>query len=142
GGIETHRFLVTRTSPALPPAKTTLVIARVALPVLLTVSESTALVVPSGSLSPFTALFRSATDGAVLAPTPASCTTWGELVAVPKTTNCAVRLPSALGVKVIVTPHELPGGTALPAQLLAVTAKSAALVPMSTTLVIESAESP
>src|SRR2546426_8891459 len=52
----------------------------------------------------------------------------------------SVRLPSALGVKVTVKPQELPGGTA-PAQPLT-TAKSAALVPTITTLVIDSAESP
>src|SRR5262245_22846854 len=141
GGIEPHRLLVTMKSPALPPLNTALVIARVAFPPLLTVTLSTKLVEPSGWLPKFNCDGATNAVGDVFAPTPVRFTTCGELVALPNTTNCAVRLPNAVGVKVTISPQELPGGTR-PPHPLPVTAKSAALVPMICTLVTLNEESP
>src|SRR5207249_137807 len=74
-------------------------------------------------------------------PNPVSVTVCGELVALPLTINVAVRAPRADGVNVMLRPHELPGGTFWPAQVLA-TLKSPALTPTTVTPVTVNPESP
>src|SRR5437879_5389068 len=105
-----------------------LMIASVALPVLLTVTEVTALVV-FNTWSPNTTGFGLACNvGAVAAPMPDRFTTCGEFVDVPYTTTLAVLVPNTVGVNLTTRPHESPGATDWPAHWLT-TANEPALAP-------------
>src|SRR5439155_20124500 len=134
-------LLVTQSSLHSSPTRPSSVLASVALPVLDTVTVLIGLAVISVWLLNATEAGETAIDGAVVVPNPVSVTVCGELVALPLTINVAVRAPRADGVNVMLRPHELPGGTFWPAQVLA-TLKSPALTPTTVTPVTVNPESP
>ena len=90
-------------SPAFAPISPTLVIARLAVPLLVTVSVCAALVAPTSWLPKSRLVAEGAKAGAM--PVPVRCTVWGLTAALSVNTTEAVRVPMALGVKVTLTVH-------------------------------------
>ena len=110
----------------------TLVIVRVALPVLVRVTLWTGLVVPTDWFPKERLLGERLTAGAV--PVPVRLTPWGLPAALSVIVTAAVRLPVAAGVNVTEIVQLAPALTLLPQVLL--WAKSAALVPVIATLAL------
>src|SRR5947207_5198574 len=118
-------------SPGLAPVSATLVMARFAASVLVTVTVWAALVVPTSWLPKE----RPAAEKLAPVPLPVSATLCGLLLALSAKVRLAVRVPAVAGVKATSTLQVPPGATAAAEQLSALLAKSPALAPASVTLV-------
>src|ERR1035441_2664132 len=127
------QVLVCAKSPGLVPATATLVIVRGAEPVLLSVTDWAALVVPTFWLANVRLPEVSDTIGTAT-PVPERVTVWGDPAALSVMVTDALRLPAAVGVNVTEM-LQLPPAATLAPQVL-VCAKSPGLVPVTPRLLI------
>src|SRR5579862_2978397 len=126
---------LTLKSPALLPPSVTLVMCRLADPVLVMVIVWAALVEPTPWLLKLRLPGLKLIPGVGTVPVPPSATLCGLAGALSVNDSEALRLPAAPGVKVRLTLHVPPGPSEAPVQVSAVIAKSALLVPTSATAV-------
>src|ERR1035441_9703894 len=127
------QVLVCAKSPGLGPLSAMLVIVRAAEPVLLSVNDWDALVVPTFWLVKVKLPEVSDTTGTPT-PVPERVTVWGDPAALSVMVTDAPRLPAAVGVKVTKM-LQLPPAATLAPQVL-VCAKSPGLVPVTARLLI------
>src|ERR1017187_10410675 len=127
------QVLVCAKWPALVPVTPRLLIRRVAVPMLLSVTDWAALVVPTFWLAKVRLPAVSDTIGAPT-PVPERVTVWGDPAALSVMVTDAPRIPAAVGVKVTEM-LQLPPAATLAPQVL-VCAKSPRLVPVTARLLI------
>ena len=106
---ELPQLLVCEKSPGFVPPTAMLVMVKVALPVLLSVTTFAELLVPSTWLGNTRLTGESDTAGAM--PVPVSGTVCGLPPALSATLTLAVRVPLAVGVNVTLMDHEPPAAT-------------------------------
>jgi len=135
---ELPHVLVWAKSLALAPASARLVMLKAALPVLLRVTVCVALLTSTGWVPKARLVGERLTTAAV--PVPERLAVCGLPLALSVMLTEAVRLPVAAGVKVTVMAQLPPAATELPHVL--VWAKSLALVPVNTRLVMLKAALP
>ena len=123
---ELPQLLVWAKSPALVPARATLVTLKLALPVFVRVTGWAELLVPKGWLAKVKVKVESAAAEDV--PVPARLTIWGLLLALLVSVNAAVRVPAPDGRKVTRIVHWAPAATVPPQ--LSLSLKSPALAPV------------
>src|ERR1017187_10394036 len=133
------QVLVCAKSPALVPVTARLLIRRVAVPVLLRVTDWAALVVPTFWLVKVKLPEVSDTTGTPT-PVPERVTVWGDPAALSVMVTDAPRLPAAVGVNVTEMLQLPPAGTLAPQVL--VCAKLPGFGPVSAMLVIVRAAEP
>jgi uncharacterized protein YqcC (DUF446 family) len=133
------QVLVCAKSPGLVPATAMLVTVKAAVPVLLSVTDWAALVVPTFWLAYVRLPELSDTIGTA-APVPERVTVWGDPAALSAMVTDAPRLPAAVGVNVTEMLQLPPAATLAPQVLLC--AKSPGLVPVTAMLVIVKAADP
>lgn len=135
-------------SAAFVPASAMLLIVSGPVPVFFTVADCDALVVPTSCeanvrLDGVSETAGPAGGGVVLAPVPLSATWCGLPDALSVTLTLAVRVPAAVGVKVVDTAQEAPAASVLGLSgHVVVRAKSPAFAPVSEMPVIVSAALP
>ena len=130
-------------SPALAPLTPMLLIVNAAVPLLVSVTDFAALVVPTSWLPKLSDVGLSVTPGAGVTPVPLSATLCGLPPASSLMLTLALRPPFAEGVNVTLSVQFAPAASVfgLSGQVF-VCAKSAAFVPLTEMLVMVSAAEP
>jgi hypothetical protein len=126
---ELPQVVVSGKSPGSAPVTAMLAMLKVRLPLLVRVTDCAGAVVPTNWLPKVMVVAESSTPGA--APVPVRFTDCGLPDALSVNTTEAVRVPSALGVKVRLSVHWADGASEEPHVLELATAKSAALGPVT-----------
>ena len=141
-GLSGQEFVWAK-SPALIPLTAILLIVSAAVPLLVSVTDLAALVVPTSWLPKLSDVGLSVTAGAGVTPVPLSATLCGLPLALSLTVTLALRPPFAEGVKVTLMMQLTPAASVfgLSGQVF-VWAKSPAFAPLSETLVMVSAAVP
>ncbi len=135
---EDPQVLVWAKSPLFVPVTPIELMVNVALPVLLRVSTLSGPLVPTGSLAKVILVGDNDATGAM--PVPMSGTVCGLPEALSLTVTLAVRMPDAVGAKIVLMEQDAPAATDAP-QLL-VCEKSPGLVPPSVMLLMVSTAPP
>lgn len=113
---EVPQLLVWAKSPPFVPVRLIEVMVNAALPELLRVTTLAGLVVPTAWLAKETLTGKKATEGAI--PVPLRGRECGLPLALSFTEMFAVRMPAAVGLKVVVMEQDAPGATDVPQVLV------------------------
>ena len=125
-------------SPGLVPPTAMLLMVIELVPLLVSVTDFGPPLPPTATKVQFNAVGDTVADEVPPDPVPVRLTDCGLLVALSVNCNAAVRVPGAVGLKTTVA-EQAPPATRLEPQVVPLSTKSAALVPLTATLLIVTA---